>query len=119
MTEAADKIEYINKLTTTIFENITLRYNIQTDEDEIKKIIRSYIKDKEILEGFANGDNYNYNVFNVSDAFVKKYSDILIEKDINKMPYDHLKEYEEYFKDLIVDPNMANDAVVQIHKGPS
>ena len=72
-----DKIRYINELTDQLFENIAIRYHVQTDEEEIKKIIRSYIKDKEILGRFSNTTNYTYNIFELSDAFSKKYSDIL------------------------------------------
>ncbi|MCX6824134.1 MAG: L-histidine N(alpha)-methyltransferase [candidate division SR1 bacterium] len=110
----AEKIEYINELTNAVFENITVRYNIQTDEEEIKKIIRSYVKDKNILGKFSNTDDYIDNIFNISDDFVKKYSDILVEKDINSMPYDHLKQYEEYFKDIIVDINMMNERMTRL-----
>jgi len=120
LTTTAEKIEYINKLIDALFENISIRYDLQTGEDEIKDIIRSYIKDKEILGKFANTDNYNYNIFDISDAFVKKYySDVLIKKDIDKMPYDHLKDYETYFKELIINTNMTNENVIQIYKGPN
>ena len=120
LTTTAEKIEYINKLIDALFENISIRYNLKTGEDEIKDIIRSYIKDEEILGKFANTDNYNYNIFDISDAFVKKYySDVLIKKDIDKMPYNHLKDYETYFKELITNTNMANEDVMQIYKGPN
>ncbi|MEI6118409.1 MAG: hypothetical protein WCP92_04140 [bacterium] len=39
---------------------------------------------------------------------------MLIEKDINKMPYDHLNVYEEYFKDMIVDTNMTNEELTRL-----
>ena len=102
----AEKISYIDKLTDRLFENIAIRYHIQKDKEEIKKIIRSYIKDKEILGRFSNTENYTYNIFELSDDFSKKYSDILVEKDIDAMPYDHLKEYEWYFKDVILDSTL-------------
>jgi len=110
----AEKIDYINKLTDAVFENIALRYNIQTDEEEIQQIIRSYVKDKDILWRFTNTDKYTQNIFDIGDEFVKKYSDMLIEKDINKMPYDHLNVYEEYFKDMIVDTNMTNEELTRL-----
>lgn len=49
LTKDAEKIEYIDRLTDELFENIAVRYHIQEGETEIKKILRAYIKDKEIL----------------------------------------------------------------------
>ena len=109
-----EKIEYINKLVDQIFENISVRYNIQTDEDEIKKMIKIYIKDDKILWKFSNTSNYANNVFSIGNAFTQKYSDILVEKDINQMPYDHLKDFEEYFKDVILDSNMWDENLVRL-----
>ncbi|MEI8008192.1 MAG: hypothetical protein WCI00_01785 [bacterium] len=45
----AEKIKYINTVTDNVFANISIRYNTQTDESEVKKLIRLYIKDKGIL----------------------------------------------------------------------
>lgn len=115
----AEKIKYIDELTDEIFENIALRYHVETDKEEIKKIIRSYIKDKEILGRFSNTTNYTYNIFELSDAFSKKYSDILLEKDIDTMPYAHLKEYEWYFKDVILDNTIRDEEKTRLGGGQS
>jgi len=45
----AEKINYINKLTDDVYENLSIRYNQESDEEGIKKIIKSYVRDKEIL----------------------------------------------------------------------
>lgn len=113
----AEKIKYIDELTDQIFENIALRYHVETDKEEIKKIIRSYIKDKEILGRFSNTTNYTHNIFELSDAFTKKYSDILLEKDIDTMPYAHLKEYEIYFNDVILDPTLRDEKKTRLSGG--
>lgn len=107
-----EKIEYIDKLKDEIYENISVRYNVHKSEDEIKKIIRSYIQDKEILGRFANTSYHAYNIFQASNDFVKKFNNILIEQDINKMPYDHLNEFETYFKDVILESNIMNKKMV-------
>lgn len=117
LTTDKEKIEYINTLTSKVFENISIRYHIQKDEDEIKRIIRSYIKDQEILSKFANTTNYSHNIFDISDDFVRKYSDVLVEKDINNMPYDHLQNFEEYFKDVILDTTILDEATVKLYRG--
>ncbi len=112
----AEKIKYINTVTDNVFANISIRYNTQTDESEVKKLIRLYIKDKGILWRFSNTNNYKYTIFDIADECAKKYGDIFIEKGINIMPYDHIKEYEGYFNDLILDSTMTNQNVVQIQK---
>ncbi len=111
----ADKIEYIDKLKDEIFENILVRYDVQGNEDEVKKLIRSYIKDSEILRRFANSENHTYNIFETGDSFVKKYGDVFLERGIDKVPYEHLKEYEQYFKDIIIDPNILLQEKTVLH----
>lgn len=109
-----EKIEYIDKLKDEIYENIVIRYDIKQDKEEIKKLIKLYIKDKEILWKFVNTDNYKSNVFEISDNFVKKFNDILVEDGINKVPYEQFKEYEQYFRDLITNPNMSDENKISL-----
>ena len=100
-----------------VFANIVMRYNVKSNETDIKKDIKIYIKDKEVLWRFSNTTNYTNNIFTIADEFVQKYSDILIEKNADRAPYDHLREYEQYFKDIITDKTILDKNIVHIRKG--
>jgi hypothetical protein len=49
LTTDAEKIDFINRLVDDVYKNISIRYDLQTNANEIKKIIKSYVKDKDIL----------------------------------------------------------------------
>lgn len=112
------KIEQINRWTDDVLTNIIARYQVE-DNEEIIKILRSYIKDDEIVEKFANGNEYEYAIANTGDEFVKKNGDVFVGKDVNKLPYDHLKEYETYFREVILDKNISDETKVSIQKKPN
>lgn len=116
LTTDEEKIDFINTLADDILLNVSIRYHVHTDETDVRKMIKTYIKDKDILAKFSNTTNRRHNIFEVSDGFIQRYGDLLLEKDIDQMPYDYLKEFEPYFRDVILDTNMQNEKVVNINK---
>ncbi len=97
-----EKEKFVESIVQDVIQSIQVRYGIgKIDMNDIESLVKDKLFEWNTIDNFFDGDSRYIRIVEFADEFVNQHKNYMLQYGADIVPYKHLQEYEEKFKNTI------------------